>query len=66
MPKLKSKKSLLKRVKVTKHKKVLRSKAGRRHLLSGRAEKRKRSLRKKGLADKTVSLLMKRAMPYSF
>ncbi|MDP2923833.1 MAG: 50S ribosomal protein L35 [Candidatus Omnitrophota bacterium] len=66
MPKLKSKRSLLKRVRVTKNKKVLRSKAGRRHLLSGRSEKRKRFLRKKCLVDKTLNKLMKRALPYSF
>jgi large subunit ribosomal protein L35 len=66
MPKLKSKRSLLKRVKITKNKKILRSRAGRRHLLSGRAEGRKRHLRKKGLVSKRHTVLMRQALPYSF
>jgi large subunit ribosomal protein L35 len=66
MPKLKTKKSLVKRVKVTKKKKVLRLKAGRRHLLSGKSRKRKRNLRKKGLVSKGERKLIKKALPYSF
>lgn len=64
MPKLKTKKSLTKRVKITKKKKVVRSKAGRRHLLSSKTRKRKRSLRRKTLMPDTVKKLIKRGMPY--
>ncbi|MEI8349433.1 MAG: 50S ribosomal protein L35 [Candidatus Omnitrophota bacterium] len=66
MPKLKTKKSLAKRVKITKNQKMLRSHALRRHLLSGRSQKRKRLLRKKTLVDHTLYKMMKRASPYSF
>lgn len=39
MPKVKTKKGFAKRVKVTKKKKILRSRAGRRHLLSCKKKK---------------------------
>ncbi|MCF7875227.1 MAG: 50S ribosomal protein L35 [Candidatus Omnitrophica bacterium] len=65
MPKLKTKKALAKRIKITKKKKALRSKAGRRHLLSGKGRKRKRNLRKKDKMPKELSKLVKRALPYS-
>lgn len=66
MPKLKTKRSLTKRVKVTKNRKILRSHALRRHLLSGRSRKRKRLLRKKTLVNDTLKKLMKQALPYAF
>jgi ribosomal protein L35 len=47
MPKHKTNKGVAKRVKVTKNGKVLRSKAGRRHLLSSKTTKRKRNMRRK-------------------
>ncbi|MBD3264877.1 MAG: 50S ribosomal protein L35 [Candidatus Omnitrophica bacterium] len=65
MPKLKTKKSLAKRVKVTKNKKIMRSKAGRRHLLSNKNRKRKRNLRKKDLLPETQKKTVKRGLPYS-
>lgn len=65
MPKLKTKKALVKRVKVTKNKKVLRSKAGRRHLLSGKTAKRKRILRKKCLVSSAQKQLIKAGLPYA-
>ncbi|MCF7916899.1 MAG: 50S ribosomal protein L35 [Candidatus Omnitrophica bacterium] len=65
MPKLKTKKALAKRVKITKKKKVLRSKAGRRHLLSGKGRKRKRNLRKKDKMPKELTKMVKHALPYS-
>ncbi len=65
MPKLKTRKSISKRVKVTKKKKVLRSKAGRRHLLSDKTTKRKRTLRKKSVVAKGDARVMKKALPYS-
>ena len=64
MPKLKTRKAVSKRVKITKKKKALRSKAGKRHLLSCKTTKRKRSLRKKGLVSHAGKNLLKRAMPY--
>lgn len=64
MPKLKTKKALKKRVKITKKKKLLRGKAGRRHLLSCKTTKRKRSLRKKGLVPKIEKKMIQRSLPY--
>jgi large subunit ribosomal protein L35 len=66
MPKLKTKKAFAKRVRVTKNKKILRSKASRRHLLTARSEKRKRFLRKKDVVAGVDKMVIKRAMPYSF
>jgi len=65
MPKLKTKKALKKRVKITKKKKALRSKAGRRHLLSSKTTKRKRNLRKKSVVSETESKMIKRSLPYA-
>ncbi len=65
MPKLKTRKALAKRVKITKNKKVLKSKAGRRHLLSAKSKKRKRNLRRRTLAAKAGRQLARRALPYS-
>ncbi len=66
MPKLKTRKSVAKRVKVTKKKKVLRSKAGRRHLLSSKSKKRKRKLRRKTKVSPGDKRALKKALPYSF
>ena len=65
MPKIKTKKAIAKRVKVTGKKKVTRNKAGRRHLLSGKNSGRKRSLRKKAVVTSADSKLMKKSLPYS-
>ncbi|MEE8106490.1 MAG: 50S ribosomal protein L35 [Planctomycetota bacterium] len=51
MPKQKTNKSVRKRFKLTKNRKVRRNKAYRRHLLSGRSSKQKRNLRRKGLVS---------------
>ncbi|OQX81076.1 MAG: 50S ribosomal protein L35 [Candidatus Omnitrophica bacterium 4484_70.1] len=64
MPKLKTKKALAKRIKITARGKLLRSKAGRRHLLSGKAKKRKRALKKKTLVAVSDKKMVKRALPY--
>ncbi|HDN85945.1 MAG: 50S ribosomal protein L35 [Candidatus Omnitrophota bacterium] len=66
MPKLKTKKALAKRIKVTKKKKLLRQKAGRRHLLSSKERKRKRALRRKGKVSSGEKKVIKRALPYAF
>jgi len=47
MPKQKSHKGLLKRVRVTATGKIVRGQAGRRHLLTTKSRKRKRQLRRK-------------------
>lgn len=65
MPKLKTNKSLAKRIKVTKKKKFSRSRAGRRHLLSSKNKKRKRSLRKKTTMPRGQSKVVKTCLPYS-
>jgi large subunit ribosomal protein L35 len=48
MPKLKPHKGLLKRVRLTRHGKIIARGAGRRHLLSGKGRKRKRRLSRPG------------------
>jgi large subunit ribosomal protein L35 len=48
MPKLKTKKSAKKRFKVTKSGKVLRTRAGKSHLMVGTRQKTVRALRRKG------------------
>jgi large subunit ribosomal protein L35 len=51
MPKMKTRKAVLARFKVTGTGKLLRSHPGRRHLLAHKATKRKRRLRKRALVD---------------
>lgn len=46
MPKLKTNRSVAKRLRVTKNGKIKRFRAGKRHLLSSKSAKRKRRLRK--------------------
>ena len=53
MPKLKTRKAVSKRVKVTKKGKVKITKAFRGHLLTGKSRKRKRHLKQKGVLNKT-------------
>jgi len=66
MLKLKTKKSFKKRLKVTKNKKILRSKSARRHLLISKTSKRKMKLRKKTLVSKSDYKIVKNALPYDF
>lgn len=65
MPKLKTKKSLAKRVKITASGKVMYSKAGRRHLTGHKTSKRTRQLRKKGIMKKADWQGLKNALPYA-
>lgn len=51
MPKQKTNRSVCKRFKVTKGRKVRRNKAFRRHLLAGRTAKQKRNLRRPALVS---------------
>jgi large subunit ribosomal protein L35 len=51
MPKMKTRKSVAKRFKITATGKIRRTRAGRRHLLSGKSRKRKRNLRRAALVS---------------
>lgn len=64
MPKLKTKKSFAKRVKVTKKGKIKRSKAGRRHLMNSKSRKQKRNLRKKVVISNDEISMVKKTLPY--
>ncbi|MBE0543468.1 MAG: 50S ribosomal protein L35 [Verrucomicrobia bacterium] len=62
---IKTKKSVSKRFKVTASGKVLRSKAGRRHLCQTKSPKRRRGLRGTGLVHKTDEYRIKQNLPWS-
>lgn len=64
MPKLKTNRSLAKRVRVTKKGRFKRGKAGGRHILTKKSRKRKRRLKKQGVIDKTGVQVVKRMLPY--
>lgn len=62
MPKMKTKKALAARFKVTGTGKLLRSRPGRRHILTKKSPKRKRQLARPGLLHKTMLKTYKRLM----
>jgi large subunit ribosomal protein L35 len=62
---IKTKKSVAKRFKITGRGKVLRSRAGKRHLLQGKSSKRRRSLRAGGLVDSTDEYRIKQNLPFT-
>lgn len=65
MPKLKTKKAISKRFRVTKNKKIIANRANRRHLMADKSPKKRRQLRRPLNADVGANLLnMKKAMPY--
>lgn len=64
MPKLKTNRSVKKRMRISKHGKVKRFKAGHGHLLTGKSAKRKRGLTKSGFVSKGESKVMKLILPY--
>lgn len=64
MPKIKTNRSLAKRIKLTKGGKAKRGKAGRGHLLTKKKSKRKRRLRKAGLVSKADLKTVKIMLPY--
>ncbi len=64
MPKLKTRKALAKRVSVTGTGKIKRFKANKQHILTKKAQKRKRSLRKATLCDATNMKQIRRELPY--
>ncbi|MGL4790437.1 MAG: 50S ribosomal protein L35 [Anaerotignaceae bacterium] len=66
MPKLKTKKAVAKRFKVTGTGKISRHKANTQHILGKKSTKRKRNLRKATLADKSVvKTIKKKLLPYA-
>jgi len=64
MPKLKTNKGAAKRFKITKSGKVMRKKAGKGHLLTGKSKKRKRHMRKSVALNKVDAYNIKQIMPY--
>ncbi len=64
MPKLKTKKGVKKRFKLTAKGKVKRSKEGKRHILAKKSRKRKRGLTKATVVHKTFEKKIKKLLPY--
>jgi large subunit ribosomal protein L35 len=64
MPKIKTHRGAAKRFKFTGTGKIMRSKAYKSHLLTGKNRKRKRNLRKKTLVDSTSVQAIRRVLPY--
>jgi len=64
MPKIKSKRSAVKRFKVTANGKSLRNRAFGSHLLTHKSSKRKRRLKQKALISKRDRDNIKRSIPY--
>ncbi|MBI2871326.1 MAG: 50S ribosomal protein L35 [Candidatus Omnitrophica bacterium] len=65
MPKLKTNKSAAKRFRVTRNRKVLRTRAGHRHLMTGHTRDKKRHQRKHKLVDRTDRHRILAVLPYS-
>lgn len=65
MPKLKTKKGVKKRFKLTKTGKVKRKKEGARHILTKKTRKRKRSLKSSTTVDKAMEKKIRSLLPYS-
>jgi large subunit ribosomal protein L35 len=61
----KTKKAVAKRFKITGTGKVLRSQAGKRHLMQSKSAKRKRLLAKSALVDKTDLARIKENLPFA-
>lgn len=62
MPKMKTRKAVKARFKVTGTGKLVRSKPGRRHILSKKSSKRKRHLKKQAVVDKGQTKMYARLM----
>jgi len=62
---IRTNKSVAKRFKITARGKVLRSRAGKRHLLSSKSPKRRRSLGTAVLVDPTDVYRIKQSLPFS-
>ena len=64
MPKLKTRKGVAKRFKITKSGRIKKRSANRGHLLSKRSTKRKRKLRKSGYLSPAEENKIRRLLPY--
>jgi large subunit ribosomal protein L35 len=64
MPKIKTHRGAAKRFKFTGTGKIVRAKANKSHLLTGKTRKRKRNLRKKTVVDSVSVRSLKRILPY--
>ena len=64
MPKLKTHRGAAKRFKRTASGKFLRAKAFKRHILTSKSTKRKRSLRKRALVSDGDQMKLERMLPY--
>ena len=64
MPKLKTRKSIAKRVKRTASGKYKFFKPGRRHLMTGKTGKQKRQMRSAGVLSTAHAQRLKKALPY--
>jgi large subunit ribosomal protein L35 len=62
---IKTKKSVAKRFKITASGKVLRARAGRRHLLQGKSPKRRRSMGGTVVVDSTDEYRIKQSLPFT-
>ncbi len=62
---IRTKKSVAKRFKITANGKIKRARAGRRHLLAGKSPKRRRSLGKSVVVDKTDMWRIIGSLPFS-
>ena len=62
---IKTKKSVAKRFKITATGKVMRSRAGKRHLLQTKNAKRRRGLRGTVVTDKTDVYRIKQSLPFT-
>ena len=65
MPKLKTNRSVAKRLRKTKSGKYKKMRAGKRHLLNHKSSKRKRQLRKGDFVAKTFEKQIRRLLPYA-
>ncbi|MCX7705872.1 MAG: 50S ribosomal protein L35 [bacterium] len=65
MPKLKTRKSVAKRFKITGTGKVMHHRSGKSHILSKKSSKRKRRLSKPKILKATQAKMVKRMLPYS-
>jgi large subunit ribosomal protein L35 len=63
--KLKTHKGVSKRIRRTGSGKLVRGKAGRRHILTTKHRSRKRRLKGKALVDSTMTMVINRLLPYN-
>ncbi|MDD5173258.1 MAG: 50S ribosomal protein L35 [Candidatus Omnitrophota bacterium] len=64
MPKLKTSKSVKKRIRISKRGKIKHFKTGKRHLLGGKSSKRKRQLGKPGYVSHADASAIRLLLPY--